>query len=104
MFESLLEITRSVVLEYNKTINKDIPKEELVLVSYKDMLGKLEFLFIPINENTILYKVIYDVNNEKINISQYILNGNDVTFDVSYEENYKEKEAEIIEETEKSEE
>lgn len=109
MFEQLLDIAKSVVLEYNKTIGKEIPKEDLVVASYKDMIGRVEFLLVPQKEDNLLYKVLYDIDSKKVMIVLYALQGDTVTFDITFDQEDEQKltesvEAEIIEETKKSEE
>lgn len=72
MFEDWLYIARLSVLEYNKTIGKEISFEDLTVAAYKDMLGKVEFSIIPISQVNLLYKVIVDVDHNEAIVTEYV--------------------------------
>lgn len=71
MFDEWLYIARLSVLEYNKTVGKEISFEDLTVAAYKDMLGKVEFSIIPLSQDNLLYKVIVDVDHDVSIVTEY---------------------------------
>lgn len=72
MFDEWLYIARLSILEYNKTFGNEISFEDLTVAAYKDMLGKVEFLIIPISQSNLLYKVIVDVDHDAAIVTEYV--------------------------------